>query len=1209
MTPRPDAGRPDFIEAVFTCRGNFYDPNFPNELEVLNRRLQTLLKADKQNLVIKKVEPWNSVKVTVNIPKEAAERLKVLAQQNNGAALRNLGIMSLQMEGDRIISLTLKSPTRPVNASTEQLSSFHGSATDSERVSSESHRHNLLTNAMDASRTIPHLTKSVTMHLPVDKVPPLVLNKSKLEKRQRKPTSSKSRSKSKSNTSISSNTNSSQSASATVLVEAESNSELIEQTNPSSTSPVLMHPALKDTELPVSSNLSDQETVNGLLSTLFKRSLDPNNKPSGKSLTSSLPPQSAKKRRLLQHSGQLNHTQSIAATSSPTVSTSTNFTLRPSTAISDDDRPTSEHVSVIARAQTTNIQTEAMDLSGPGNPYFNKPKSPVVLPMDLSDPCSKTPTLSQNLNNNPALHKKLAEPPDSVDKQIFAFSGGTFKESSADRGQSSAQLSRTKATSVIDSKSVQVSRADSECTRLTTPTDSSQLLVVPGISCHAAETEATGRQSAAAHSEVTNGRASIVHGKPVSVICSPMDDRTKSNSMSSNSPDDKHSLYVGTDANRYKDKNSLIPLGSVIVQPASSDTNGSHVSNAKASTIPETDTIANSFCTKYDGPTPHHLSTADHEPIENGSSTSTDSGVVAGSPKSDICATPPAVEEDQGSKSQPPHSNNPVLVNTAALKDMRLLRVAAPSSNTAEKHSQPSVATLDGSTLVINTSRPSVSILRPVKPLSVSRTPGHSKSMTSPTSAVSLVKPRDPHTVTTHKLTQLPHTSVPKDLSYLASSQDAVSDVFLASTTPVSRVAPIRVTLTSNKDRPVIKQHIENSHTITSMVYSGNKTDSLGKKSAGNSDLDEVQLPNAKHRIVHELLGNASGTEPSVSVVSTNHHGSNKGDALNLSTSLLKERLATSSVTLSTVCRDGLGSTETKPSVGTEHVNPPSKTTTVIMSTRTGTSLPVTSVHRNAQEVPTTTTHNLNSIVTPITTQKSIPAGVASNSHTISHPITTTNNASLTQHKGEQPHSVGEGGVNSQLSHDFSTHKLSGSELDSFAHASLDNVPGRQLVNGTSDCGGSECTDVMGSSEAMSPESFTSGCASLEADIPGTEPPGHFSGIAASQPRKSGRVRTLKSPDPDYVTPKARKRGSRASEGSNNSDVSGSVKKNNKTVVALLPGHTEEPVTEPLAALNVNPATQMNGPTSQAKRSTRSSGHSDLQALPTVYRERKRSKR
>ena len=48
---------------------------------------------------------------------------------------------------------------------------------------------------------------------------------------------------------------------------------------------------------------------------------------------------------------------------------------------------------------------------------------------------------------------------------------------------------------------------------------------------------------------------------------------------------------------------------------------------------------------KYSGPTPPHqlLTTVDHEPAENGSSTSTDSGVVTGSPKSDdICPTPPS---------------------------------------------------------------------------------------------------------------------------------------------------------------------------------------------------------------------------------------------------------------------------------------------------------------------------------------------------------------------------------------------------------------------------------------------------------------------------------------------------------------------------------------------------------------------------------------
>lgn len=61
MTPRPDPGPPDFIEAVFTCRGNFYDPNFPQELEIINRRLQTLLRAGEHISYLSRVATCGTV--------------------------------------------------------------------------------------------------------------------------------------------------------------------------------------------------------------------------------------------------------------------------------------------------------------------------------------------------------------------------------------------------------------------------------------------------------------------------------------------------------------------------------------------------------------------------------------------------------------------------------------------------------------------------------------------------------------------------------------------------------------------------------------------------------------------------------------------------------------------------------------------------------------------------------------------------------------------------------------------------------------------------------------------------------------------------------------------------------------------------------------------------------------------------------------------
>lgn len=136
------------------------------------------------------------------------------------------------------------------------------------------------------------------MQPPQKTVPPLVLPKPKPEKRVRKTPPSKSRtSKPKGK--------GSSSASHTDLsnpsLASEGSSGPLGATNSHpSVSPVnlgVVHPALKDAKLPALSNsstdanITDQETVNDLLSTLFRRSLDPKSLANSKSLTSTLSPQ------------------------------------------------------------------------------------------------------------------------------------------------------------------------------------------------------------------------------------------------------------------------------------------------------------------------------------------------------------------------------------------------------------------------------------------------------------------------------------------------------------------------------------------------------------------------------------------------------------------------------------------------------------------------------------------------------------------------------------------------------------------------------------------------------------------------------------------------------------------------------------------------------------------------------------------------------
>lgn len=110
---------PSTLKAVVICEGNLHDPDFPTRLESLVESLATLVEEkqpedgskEKQDttggkLTVDKVEPWNSVRVTLSIPKEAAVRLRRLAAEGN-SALRALGILSVQLEGETVLSLRL----------------------------------------------------------------------------------------------------------------------------------------------------------------------------------------------------------------------------------------------------------------------------------------------------------------------------------------------------------------------------------------------------------------------------------------------------------------------------------------------------------------------------------------------------------------------------------------------------------------------------------------------------------------------------------------------------------------------------------------------------------------------------------------------------------------------------------------------------------------------------------------------------------------------------------------------------------------------------------------------------------------------------------------------------------------------------------------------------------------------------------------------
>ena len=66
---------------------------FQSELDFLKKWLNL-----SDEIKVVKCEPWNSVKITFDLPAEAAEKLSKLAETGDDV-LREMGILSLQIQG------------------------------------------------------------------------------------------------------------------------------------------------------------------------------------------------------------------------------------------------------------------------------------------------------------------------------------------------------------------------------------------------------------------------------------------------------------------------------------------------------------------------------------------------------------------------------------------------------------------------------------------------------------------------------------------------------------------------------------------------------------------------------------------------------------------------------------------------------------------------------------------------------------------------------------------------------------------------------------------------------------------------------------------------------------------------------------------------------------------------------------------------------
>ncbi|CAF3410321.1 unnamed protein product [Rotaria sp. Silwood1] len=90
--------RKDIVEIRLVCKTDYLDPKLKDKLYEIRNKLRQILHIGRRRFALKKIQPWNSIKVTFDIPKEAADRLRLLAIEGN-VRLIELGILSIEIIG------------------------------------------------------------------------------------------------------------------------------------------------------------------------------------------------------------------------------------------------------------------------------------------------------------------------------------------------------------------------------------------------------------------------------------------------------------------------------------------------------------------------------------------------------------------------------------------------------------------------------------------------------------------------------------------------------------------------------------------------------------------------------------------------------------------------------------------------------------------------------------------------------------------------------------------------------------------------------------------------------------------------------------------------------------------------------------------------------------------------------------------------------